>query len=182
MNNIDESTIQIIKHARKSLLFDSTGVWVKNDNNILFDVTMGSFDGTDVCELVSLYLLSKISVHIDLDNVGLYRDDRLAINDTNGPKLDRIRKNIIATFKSEEQSITIETTIVETDFLNVTFNLSTGKYYPYNKLNLSPYIPAKSNHPPSIIKQLPKMVIKRISDLSCDESAFNNAKGTYELV
>ena len=102
MNNIDESTIQIIKHARKSLLFDSTGVWVKNDNNILFDVTMGSFDGTDVCELVSLYLLSKISVHIDLDNVGLYRDDRLAINDTNGPKLDRIRKNIIATFKSEE--------------------------------------------------------------------------------
>ena len=102
MNNIDESTIQIIKHARKSLLFDSTGVWVKNDNNILFDVTMGSFDGTDVCELVSLYLLSKISVHIDLNNVGLYRDDRLAINDTNGPKLDRIRKNIIATFKSEE--------------------------------------------------------------------------------
>ena len=83
-------------------MFDSTGVWVKNDNNILFDVTMGSFDGTDVCELVSLYLLSKISVHIDLNNVGLYRDDRLAINDTNGPKLDRIRKNIIATFKSEE--------------------------------------------------------------------------------
>ena len=35
--------------------------------------------------------------------------------------------------------------------------------------------------PPSIVKQLPKMVDKRISDLSCDEIAFNNAKVTYEL-
>ena len=102
MNNIDDSKIQIIKHARKLLLFDRTGVWIKNYNNPLFDVTVGSFDVTEVCEFVGLYLLSKISVHIDLDNVGLYRDDRLAINDTNGPKLDRIRKNIIATFKSEE--------------------------------------------------------------------------------
>ena len=58
MTNTDDSTIQIIKHARKSLLFDSTGVWVKNDDNPLFDVTMGSFDGAEVCELVGLYLLS----------------------------------------------------------------------------------------------------------------------------
>ena len=58
MTNTDDSTIQIIKHARKSLLFDSIGVWVKNDDNPLFDVTMGSFDGAEVCELVGLYLLS----------------------------------------------------------------------------------------------------------------------------
>ena len=69
MTNTDDSTIQIIRHARKSLLFDSTGVWVKNDDNPLFDVTMGSFDGAEVCELVGLYLLSKISVLIDSDNV-----------------------------------------------------------------------------------------------------------------
>ena len=43
------------------------------------------------------------------------------------------------------------------------------------------YIHVKSSHPPSVVKQLPKMVNKRISDLSCDESAFNNAKVTYEL-
>ena len=58
MTNTDDSTIQIIKHARKSLLFDSTGVWVKNDDNPLSDVTMSSFDGAEVCELVGLYLLS----------------------------------------------------------------------------------------------------------------------------
>ena len=93
-----------------------------------------------------------------------------------------MRKNIIATFKSDGLNITIETNLVETDFLDVTFNLSTGKYYSYNKPNNAPlYIRTKSNHPPSIVKQLPKMVNKRISHLSCDESAFNNAKVTYEL-
>ena len=64
---------------------------------------MGSLNGTEVCELVSLCVLSKAVVHIihiDLDNVGLYRDDGLVvINNANGPKLDRLRnKYIIATF------------------------------------------------------------------------------------
>ena len=40
---------------------------------------------------------------------------------------------------------------------------------------------AKPNHLPFIVKQLPKMVNKRISDLYCDESAFNNARVIYEL-
>ena len=56
MTNTDDSTIQIIKHARKSLLFDYTGVWVKSDGNSLFDVTMGKFDSAEVCELVGFYL------------------------------------------------------------------------------------------------------------------------------
>ena len=54
-------------------MFGITGVWVKNDYNLLFYVTMGSFNGADVCELIVLYLLSKISVAINSDNVGLYR-------------------------------------------------------------------------------------------------------------
>lgn len=48
----NDITIQIIKHARKSLLFNNTSVLVKNDENPLFDVTMGSFDGAELCELV----------------------------------------------------------------------------------------------------------------------------------
>ena len=89
MTIIDNGTIQIIKHARKSLLIDNTSVWVKNDDNPLFDVTKGSFDSAEVCELVGLYLPSKISVHIDSSNVGLHRDDGLAvIHNVNGPKLD----------------------------------------------------------------------------------------------
>ena len=39
----------------------------------------------------------------------------------------------------------------------------------------------KSNHPPSFIEQLPKIVNKSISELSFDESEFNNAKVIYKL-
>ena len=42
------------------------------------------------------------------------------------------------------------------------------------------YIHSKSNHPPSIMKQLLPMTNKRISSLSCDETEFNKAKITYE--
>ena len=94
MTNIDDSTIQIIKYGRKSLLFDNTGVWIKNDDNPLIYVTMGSFDDAEASELVGLCLLSKISVHIDSDNVDLYRDNGLAvIHNTDGSELDRLIKN-----------------------------------------------------------------------------------------
>ena len=51
-------------------------------------------------KFVGLYLLNQLSTVIDKNSVGLYRDDGLAaINNTNGPKLDRIRKDIIVLFK-----------------------------------------------------------------------------------
>ena len=55
------------------------GAWVKKTGNPLFDVTMGSFDGAELCELVGLYLLNKIKPLLGTGNVGLYRDDGLAI-------------------------------------------------------------------------------------------------------
>ena len=77
--------------------------------------------------------------------------------------------------------ITIDTNLIETDVLDVSFNSNTGKYFPFKKPNNTPlYIHSKSNHPPSIIKQLPSMTNKRISSLSCDEIEFNKAKITYE--
>ena len=44
---------KIIYHARKSLLFNEEGTWVKKDG--LFDVTMGAYDGAEVCELVGTF-------------------------------------------------------------------------------------------------------------------------------
>ena len=148
----------------------------------MFDVTMGSFDGTQVCELVGLYLLDKLSKLLGKDNVGLYRDDGLAaVKSTSGPVLDKMRKNIITFFKNEGLGITIDTNLIETDFLDVTFNLATGKFFPYRKpTNIPPYINVKSNHPTSIIKDLPKMTNKRLSDLSCNKEEFDKAKPLYE--
>ena len=82
---------------------------------------MGSFDGAEICELVGLDLLNKLSSLIGRKNVGLYRDNVLAaINSSSGPVLDKMRKNIIALFKNEGPSTTIETNLFETDFLDVT--------------------------------------------------------------
>ena len=44
-------------HARKSHLFNQDHVWIKKDGG-LFDVTMGAFDGAEVCELIGTYLLT----------------------------------------------------------------------------------------------------------------------------
>ena len=58
---VTDNEINIIKHARKYLLFDQSTEWVKkNTENELFDVTIGSFDGAEICELVKLYLLHKL--------------------------------------------------------------------------------------------------------------------------
>ena len=88
--------------------------WIKKGENPSFDVTMGSFDGAEVCELVGLYLLQKLSPLLGIKNFGLYRDDGLAaVNTSSGPVLDRMRKNIISLFKEEGLSITIEINLVE---------------------------------------------------------------------
>ena len=88
---------------------------------------MGSYDGAKICELVVLYLLNRVSTAIDKSTVGLYGP--AGTSNANGPKLDRIKKDIIALFKKEGLSITIETNFIETDFFDVTFNLATKKKY-----------------------------------------------------
>ena len=182
ITTISDSVINIIHPSRKSLLFERTSAWVKKGNNSLFDVTMGSYDGAEICEPVGLYLLNQLSTVIDKSSVGLYRDDGLAaINNANGPKLDRIRKDIIALFQEEGLPMTIETNLIKADFLDITFNLATKKYFPFQKASKTPlYISVFCNHPPAIIKQLPKMINKRISDLSCNKEEFNKVKSVNQ--
>ena len=102
ITTISDSVINIIHHSRKSLLFDRTSAWIKKRSNSLFDVTMGSYDRAEICELVGLHLLNQLSTVIDKSSVGLYRDNGLAaINNANGAKLDRIREDIITLFKEK---------------------------------------------------------------------------------
>ena len=70
-------TIKIIYHARKSLLFNEGGAWMKRDG--LFDLKMRPYDGAEVCELVGTFLLDKIRVKYDKNSIGLYRDNGLSV-------------------------------------------------------------------------------------------------------
>ena len=143
---------------------------------------MGSYDGAEVCELVGLFILDKVKRECSEFELGLYRDDGLGITrNLNGPQTERLRKKLFRIFKSCGLKITVECNLVQADFLDVTFNLSSEKYWPYRKPNNNPlYINQKSNHPPSIIKQLPDMISSRVSATSCDEIEFNKAKAEYD--
>ena len=67
------------------------------------------------------------------------------------------------------------------DHLYVTFNLKDGTYKPYHKPdNQIAYINVQSNHPPNIIKQLPKTIEQRLSNNSSNEIIFNEAAPLYE--
>ena len=72
-----DQSLEIIRNYRMSFLFHHDDTWVKQYNEA-FDVTMCSFDGAEVCDLVGLYILSKLTLLIDNLHVGLYRDDGLA--------------------------------------------------------------------------------------------------------
>ena len=131
--------IQLIKQARKSLLFTEGIIWMKKGENALFDGTKGLYNGADVHELVGIYLLGKLSNIIDKKKTGLYRDDWLSvIGNANGLKLDRLRKDVIAILHNEGLNITIDSNLTTTDFLDVTLDLFLGKYSPYRKPNDCP--------------------------------------------
>ncbi len=50
---------EVVFQARKSLLFNKGQAWVKKEGDT-FDVTMGAYDGAEVCEIVGSYILHQI--------------------------------------------------------------------------------------------------------------------------
>ena len=135
--------------AEKSLLFSRNAVWQKKADTS-FDVTMGSHDGAEICELVGLLLLHELSSLIPISDNGLYRDNGLLIlRNLPGPESERLNNKIKKTFQKYGLKIATETNLVQADFLDITLNLSLGRYWPYRKPNDNPlYVHAHSNHPP----------------------------------
>ena len=175
---ISDETINIITHARKSLLFNPQGeTWTKKSGS-RFDVTMGSFEGAEVCELVGLFILHQIFQVITSIAIGLHRDDGLAIlQNASRPGAERIKNNILKTFQQHGLQVTAEANLIETDFLDITLNLSSGKFWPYRKPNNHPlYIQAASNHPTITKKQLLSMITKRVSEISYNKDEYSKKR------
>ena len=115
-----------------------------------FDITMGSYDGAETCELVGCFLLHQITTKHG-NNFGLYRDDGFGISNKSPREVELKKKDLCAIFRKHGLKITIEANKKCVDFLDVTLNLSNGKHMPYAKPNNTPlYIHSKSNHPPVI--------------------------------
>ena len=181
ISDINQEQRKIILHARKSLLYSYQECWRKKGNN-LFDVTMGAYDGAEVCELVGCYILNKLSGKYNKSKIGLYRDDGLAVfENISGPQSERIKKDFQKTFRDNGLEIVIQCNMKVVDYLDVTLNLTNATYQPYRKPdNITNYIHTQSNHPPTIIKQVPLAIEKRLSNLSSSEEIFKAATPFYE--
>ena len=90
------------------------------------------------------------------------------------------KKEICRIFKELKLSITIEVNVKVVNFLDMTLDLNEGIYKPYMKPGNTPlYIHRKSNHPPSITKNIPSAINRRLSNISMNERVFNEAIPPY---
>ena len=91
--------------------------------------------------------------------------------------MKKINKHLQKVFKNNGLDILIECKMTVVNHLDFTFNLNDGTYWPYQKPdNIIQYIHIESNHPPNIIKQIPKTIEKRLSQLSSNEEIFNESE------
>ena len=56
-------------------------------------MSMGAYDGGEVCELIWTYMLNLLSNKYNKNNFGLYRDDGLAVlKNKSGPQSEQVKK------------------------------------------------------------------------------------------
>ena len=83
--------------------------------------------------------------------------------------------------KLESKSTRTYSYLSRVKFLDVTLYLTSGKHFPYTKEGNTPlYIHKQCNHPPSIIRNIPESIDKRLSEISSDKECFDSAKSTYQ--
>ena len=97
---------------------------------------MGSYDGAEVCELVGLYLLNLLTNEFGKHNISLCIEVMVShVSKTFQVRNQRKLKKMCKIFKENRLNITVECNLAITDFLDVTFDLKSGTYYPYRKQN-----------------------------------------------
>ena len=106
-----------------------------------------------------LEFLYFISSHANTtkNNICLYRDDGFAVfKNASGPQAEKIKKHFQNIFRKNNLNIIVKCNLKMLDYRGVTLNLSDGLYKLFYKPNSEiNYIHRESNHPPTIIKQLP---------------------------
>ena len=131
---------------------------------------------------MGIHVLNILSKKYNKNNFRLFRDDGLAIlKNKSRPQSEQVKENIRKIFKEHAQDIIIRCSMKVVNSLDVIFNLNGGTYKPYTKQNNEiKYILKKSNHPPSVIQQIPLSIESRLSTLSINEIIFQEAVHPYQ--
>ena len=145
-----------------------------------FDIGMGGYHGSQACELVGLFILSKL-VKLPNFQVILYRDDGLGTTTSTPRQTEKLRQNIIQVFKNHKLSITIEVGLTKVNFLDVTLDLEKEIFKPYRKPGDKPlYVNFQSNHPPRVLANIPIGINKRLCEISSNREVFMEAIPPYQ--
>ena len=97
---------------------------------------MGAYDGAKLCELVVTFLLHQLSNKYNKKDIGLYRDDGLAVyKNKSGPQAERIKKDFQNIFRNNDLNVVIKCNLKIVDYLDVTLNLLNNTYKPFSKPN-----------------------------------------------
>ena len=84
-------------------------------------------------------------------------------------------------FKECGLSITCEINKMIVDILDVQFNLKDQTHEPYRNSNNEPtYIYKQSNHPANIIADIPKVISKHLTNISCNNNVFERNNDIYQ--
>ena len=73
--NIEYKDISLIKHTCKTILTYNNKILIKKDDNTLFNVSMGSFFGVELCDFIGLYAPDHLKSLYKNNEIGLYRGD-----------------------------------------------------------------------------------------------------------
>ena len=113
--------------------------WVKKYTSVEIDVTMGSYDGAEMCEIIGLFILDILNKLFEKNSIGLYRDDgQLISRNYNGHQNYNVSKDLMKLHIKYQLNLDTKCNLKIVDYLNVSFNLNTGIYIPFNKPNCKP--------------------------------------------
>ena len=116
--------------------------------------------------------------------IGLYRDDCLAISSLTKRQNQLVLNELHRIYNRNGLKIPgAEANRKVVDFLNVTMDLSTGTFKTFAKEgNTLAYVDSRSNHPPSITRNLPKGINRILSDTNSNQALFEASAPPYQAV
>ena len=108
---------------------------------------MRAYDSAEVCEFVHRLLLHELSNKYNKKDIGLYRDDGLAVQKKSDPQAQRIKKDFQRIFREMDLNNVIKCNLKTVVYLDVTLNIFNNNYKSFSKPNYKiNYILKESNH------------------------------------
>ena len=100
---------------------------LRSFEQIILLVTMGSYDGAEVCKIVGLFMLDILSKLFEKISISLCRDDGLSIfRNYNSHQSKTVQKDLTKLFLKYQLNLHIKCKLKTVDYLDISFDLNTG--------------------------------------------------------